>query len=107
MLGKLPLPRFQQPGPGPPLELEQGAVREPDQQQAVLLQLAVAQRQRAPRLEQRRERVEEEDDVLPFMLVTVDCARNSRESRPSSRSTVKMTTFQAERQNIYPKTAKH
>ena len=66
----------------------------------------MAQRQHAPRLQQRRERVDGEDDVLPSMLVAVDCARNS-ESWPSSRSTVKMTTFQAGRQNIYSKTAKH
>ena len=72
-------------------------MREPDQQQAVLLQLAVAQRQRAPRLEQRRERVEGEDDVLQSMPVAVDCARNRSESWPSSRSTVTMTTFQAGR----------
>ena len=72
MLGKLPLPGFQQPGPGPPLELEPTMVREPDQQQAVLIQLAMAQRQLAALLEQRRERVEGEDDVLPSMLVAVD-----------------------------------
>ena len=67
----------------------------------------MAQRQRAPRLEQRRERVEGVDDVLPYMLVAVDCARNSRENWPSSRSTVKISTFHAGRQNIYSKTANH
>ena len=87
------------------------AVREPDKQQVVLLQLVVAQWQRAPRLEQRRERVEEENDVLPcsvdVLLVAVDCTRTRSESWPSSRSAVKMTSFKAERQDIYSKPAKH
>ena len=103
MLAKLPLPRFQQPGPGPPLQLEPEAVRELDQQRAVRLQLTVAQRQRAPRLEKGRERVEGKDDktmkddILQSMPIAVDCPRNRSESWPSSRSTVQMTTFWAGR----------
>ena len=61
----------------------------------VLLQLAVAQWQHVPQLEQQRERMEREGDVLLSMLVAVDCTRSGSESWPSSRSTVKMTTVQA------------
>ena len=107
MLGKLPLPRFQQPGAGSAARTGAGGGARTGSTAGGSSTAGGGSTAACSTIGAATGAGGGEDDVLPSMLVAVDCTRSRSESWPSSQSTVKMATCQAGRQNIYSKTAKH